>query len=102
MSGSSLLKVCGLRVAFTSHGRRFVAVQDVSFTVGNGESIGIVGESGSGKSTVARSILGLLQGGVRPIEKAEISVEGQPIAVEICLVCEVIPARWFFKILSAI
>ena len=35
------------------------AVNDVSFTVGEGESFGLVGESGSGKTTAARCILRL-------------------------------------------
>ena len=36
-----------------------VAVQDVSFRIFRGESVGIVGESGCGKSTTARLISGL-------------------------------------------
>jgi peptide/nickel transport system ATP-binding protein len=35
------------------------AVQDVSFTVGHGRTLGVVGESGAGKSTIARILLGL-------------------------------------------
>jgi peptide/nickel transport system ATP-binding protein len=36
-------------------------VEDVSFTIESGETLGLVGESGSGKTTVARMILGLVK-----------------------------------------
>ena len=42
-----------------SAGRR--VVDDVSFTIARGETLGLVGESGSGKSTVARMLLRLVE-----------------------------------------
>ncbi len=55
-----VLRVRGLRTEFA--GRRSVieAVRDISFDVRRGEKVGLVGESGCGKSTVALSILGLI------------------------------------------
>ncbi|MEO0425837.1 MAG: ABC transporter ATP-binding protein [Pseudomonadota bacterium] len=45
---------------FGAEARKVHAVQDVSFEVRRGETLGIVGESGSGKSTVARCIVRLI------------------------------------------
>jgi oligopeptide/dipeptide ABC transporter ATP-binding protein len=59
-AAASLLAVEGLSVAFdTEQGERRV-VEDVSFTVGAGETVGLVGESGCGKSVTAMSIMRLL------------------------------------------
>ena len=60
MPADSLLAVEGLSVAFdTEQGERRV-VEDVSFRVGSGETVGLVGESGCGKSVTAMSIMRLL------------------------------------------
>jgi microcin C transport system ATP-binding protein len=55
-----LLSVRDLSVAFRHSGRETLAVDRVSFDVGNGETVALVGESGSGKSVTALSILKLL------------------------------------------
>ncbi|MFB4274535.1 ATP-binding cassette domain-containing protein [Nonomuraea sp. MTCD27] len=54
------LEVDGLTVDYPVPHGTFRAVDNVSFAVARGETLGIVGESGCGKSTVARSIVRLL------------------------------------------
>ena len=50
----------GLRaLAKGSHRKSLRALDDVSFTIGNGEVLGLVGESGSGKSTTGKLLVGL-------------------------------------------
>jgi len=56
----SLLEVSNLTTAFATESGEITAVEDVSFTLDEGEILGIVGESGSGKSVTALTIMGLL------------------------------------------
>ncbi len=58
----TILEVRGLTKTFTPRGRpAFTAVNDVSFTLGRREILGIVGGSGCGKSTVAKLIARLIE-----------------------------------------
>lgn len=59
-SGDMILEVRNLSVSFSRGGTPMKAVDDVSFTVAAGETLGLVGESGSGKTTIGRAILRLL------------------------------------------
>ncbi|AZO56624.1 MULTISPECIES: ABC transporter ATP-binding protein [unclassified Mesorhizobium] len=60
MSGTPLLSVQDLSVAFSQGGGQSVAVDHISFDIARGETVALVGESGSGKSVSALSVLKLL------------------------------------------
>lgn len=53
----------------------FRAVNEVSFDIRRGESLGLVGESGCGKSTLTRAILGL-----EPLQGGRITLNGDDIS----------------------
>ncbi|MBL1118559.1 ABC transporter ATP-binding protein [Streptomyces sp. 110] len=56
-----MLELDGLSKEFTGPGAtRTLAVDDVTLTVEDGETLALVGESGSGKTTLTRLLLGLL------------------------------------------
>lgn len=56
------------------HAAGVTLVEDVSFTIGAGERVGLIGESGSGKSLTVMSLMGLLPDGVR--SEGSISLDG--------------------------
>jgi ABC-type oligopeptide transport system ATPase subunit len=67
-----LLEVRNLVVRYRTS--TVAAVDDVSFTIGHGETLGLVGESGSGKTTIGRAILGL-----QPVTSGQIIFAGHDI-----------------------
>jgi oligopeptide/dipeptide ABC transporter ATP-binding protein len=58
---TSLFQVKNLRKEFSVQGKRLIAIRDISFTIEEGETLGLVGESGCGKSTTGRCLLRLEQ-----------------------------------------
>jgi len=62
---AALIELCSLTVELPTPGGWIRPVDDVSFTLETGESLGLVGESGSGKSMLALALMGLLPPGAR-------------------------------------
>jgi peptide/nickel transport system ATP-binding protein len=56
-----ILEVRGLKKYFSTHRGELHAVDDISFDIYKGETLGVVGESGCGKTTAGRTILRLLE-----------------------------------------
>ncbi|MCO5164013.1 MAG: ABC transporter ATP-binding protein [Mesorhizobium sp.] len=73
-----LLEVDRLRVEFPTRNGLLTAVDDLSFTVEEGEVLGLVGESGAGKSMTGAAIIGLLEPPGR-IASGEIRLSGRRI-----------------------
>jgi oligopeptide transport system ATP-binding protein len=72
-----LLEVQALGVRFPQpDGQVLTAVDDVSFTLERGETLGVVGESGCGKSSLARAIVRL-----GPISEGSVRFDGNALEV---------------------
>ncbi|MBP1678577.1 MAG: transporter ATP-binding protein [Bacteroidetes bacterium] len=72
-----LLSVSQLKTYFYTSEGVAKAVDDVSFAVGHGETVGLVGESGCGKSVTALSIMRLVDDPPGKIAGGEIRLEGK-------------------------
>ena len=76
-----VLDVANLSVRFPVHGGFLGrctgvvhAVEDVSFSIASGETLGLVGESGSGKSTIGKAVINLA-----PVHSGDVRVLGQRV-----------------------
>src|ERR1051325_828700 len=74
-----LLSVRGLRTYFDEGHRVVRAVDDVSFSLEKGETLGIVGESGSGKSVTSLSIMRLVPMPPGRIVAGQIEFDGRDL-----------------------
>lgn len=76
---AALLDVSGLRTEFVTPTGILPAVDDVSFSLREGEVLGLVGESGSGKTVACRSLLRLLPSRRARIAAGRILYKGQDL-----------------------
>ena len=74
----ALVEVKDLQVTFGAGKKKFVAVDDVNFTIYKGETFSLVGESGSGKTTIGRALVR-----INPITNGEVLFRGQRITGKI-------------------
>ena len=72
-----VLEVKNLKTSFRTEAGELIAVDDVSFSVSPGQTIGIVGESGCGKSVTSLSIMGLIPNPPGKIIGGEIFFKGK-------------------------
>ena len=83
MDKSLLLEVKNLVTEFKTEEGTTVAVNDVSFEIYRGETVGIVGESGSGKSVTCLSLMRLIPNPPGRITGGEMLYHGKDGTVDL-------------------
>ncbi|MBQ9612038.1 MAG: ABC transporter ATP-binding protein [Lachnospiraceae bacterium] len=76
MSAEAFLQVNNLKVEYITKEETVYAVNDVSFQLEKGKVLGLVGETGAGKTTIARTILRVLQSPPGTVMDGSIKIEG--------------------------
>lgn len=74
-----LLEVKNLHTEFRTRSSVVRAVEDVNFSVAEGETVALVGESGSGKSVTALSIMGLISGPTARVAAGSVLLDGDDL-----------------------
>lgn len=75
-----LLDVKKLVVQYETDDSVVHAVNDVSFTIQKGETLGLVGETGAGKTTIALSVMRLLQTPPARIVSGSVMLDGEDLS----------------------
>ncbi|MCB0402041.1 MAG: ABC transporter ATP-binding protein [Flavobacteriales bacterium] len=88
MSNQTLLEIRNLVTEFQTEDEVVKAVNDISFTLNKGETIGIVGESGSGKSVTSLSAMRLIPNPPGRIASGEILFHSDSGVVDLAKVSE--------------
>lgn len=78
-NNSILLEIKNITTSFDTEMGRINAVEDISFTLKKGKTLGLVGESGCGKSVTALSIMRLLPKPAGKIENGKVIYNGKDI-----------------------
>jgi peptide/nickel transport system ATP-binding protein len=74
-----VLQAQSMRKTFRQEGVEIRALEDISFAIRQGETLGLVGESGSGKTTLARLLIGLTE----PDSGSIVELDGKELASDI-------------------
>ena len=75
----NLLEITDLSVEYNTEVATIYAVNNLSLSLGYGETLGLVGETGAGKTTTALSIINLLPQGIGSITSGSVMLDGHNI-----------------------
>ena len=76
----NILEVHDLEIRYVTDEETVQAVNDITFSLERGESIGLVGETGAGKTTTALSVMGLIPNPPGRMVSGEIIYDGRTIS----------------------
>ena len=79
MEGKALLEVKNLVIHYETDDAIVEAVNDISFEIHTGETLGLVGETGAGKTTTALGVLRLIPNPPGRVVQGEILFDGQDV-----------------------
>ena len=78
-SEKEIIKVQDLSVEYRVNNQVIKAVNNISFTIGRGETLGLVGETGAGKTTTALALMRLLPDRISHVTSGSIIMDGQDL-----------------------